>query len=230
MKHDWRDTEFRHMVAMGDSITVGALSSTRDKSWAAQLVRLVNEFQLSPVTLTNLGIGGNVISTKSAGYPYSGKPAASERIDSDLLSLAASADGNQVIPDLLILAYGLNDARCGTPIETFCSEMKTIIERVRQTIQPLIVLTGPYYMHDFALGAPEWGHGSLEAFYSYNQAIEAVANEVGCLFVNLLESFRQANWLVSQDGCHPNDLGHRIVANKLFEVIASNCSGLTAGN
>ena len=226
MKHDWWNRAFRHVVVMGDSITFGALSSSPDRCWAAQLVRVINEFQRSPATLTNLGIGANVISTKSAGYLHSGKPAASERIDSDVLSLAVSVDGGQVIPDLLILAYGLNDARCGTPIDVFCSEMKDIVSRIRQRIQPVIVLTGPYYMYDFALGAPEWGHGSLEQFHSYNQAIESVADDCDCLFANLLESYRQANWMVSQDGCHPNDLGHRIVANKIFEVLASNCSGL----
>ncbi len=50
--------------------------------------------------------------------------------------------------------------------------------------------------------------------------------ESDCLFVDLLASYREADWLAHHDGCHANDLGHRVVANKIFEVLASNCSGL----
>ena len=130
------------------------------------------------------------------------------------------------MPDLLVISYGLNDARSGTPIDLFCSEMKDIIRRVREQIQPLIVLLGPYYMNDFKLGDPQWSHGNLELFGQYNDAIRNVAEQCDCLFVNLLESYRQADWLIHYDGCHANDLGHRVVANKIFEVLGSNCSAL----
>ena len=32
--------------------------------------------------------------------------------------------------------------------------------------------------------------------------------------------------MVHYDGVHQNDLGHRIVANRVFEVLAQNCSCL----
>ena len=52
----------------------------------------------------------------------------------------------------MIIAYGANDARSGTPADLFCSELKDIIRRVREQIQPLIVLLGSYHMKDFDLG------------------------------------------------------------------------------
>ena len=78
----------------------------------------------------------------------------------------------------------------------------------------------------YVVGGGDWSHADLDLFHQYNEAIRAVAEETDCLFVDLLESYRDADWLVHHDGCHANDLGHRIVANKVFEILASNCSGL----
>ncbi len=227
MKRDWWDREFELLMTLGESITAGGWSSCRERCWANQLARLINEFQRIPVQLVNQGIGANVISTKSPAYENSGKPAATERLEKHVLSYTAGSGNNILHPDLLIISYGLNDARGGTPIDLFCGEMESIIHRVRKKIQPLIVLLGPYYMHNFTLGAPTYGHGDLDVFSQYNDAIRAVAENSDCLFVDLLASYREADWLIHFDGCHANDLGHRIVANRIFEVLASNCSGLS---
>jgi lysophospholipase L1-like esterase len=226
MKKDWHDKEFSIMMTLGESTTAGGWTSCRERSWPHQLARMINEYQRVPVQLINLGIGANVISVNSPGYEYSGKPAADERLDSQVLSY--TANGNRLIPDLLIISYGLNDARCGTPIERFCGSMKDIIIRVREKIDPLILLAGPYYMNDFSLGGPHWSHADLDIFYEYNAAIRNTAEETGCLFADLLASYDRADWLVHYDGCHANDLGHRIVADKIFEVLANSCSGLAS--
>jgi len=219
MRRDWHDKEFTKLVTLGESTTAGGWSSYRQRCWAEQLARTINEYQRVPVQLVNAGIGANVISTESRGYEYSRKPAATERLDKHVIAHE---------PDLLVIAYGLNDARCGTPLDVFCDAMRQIVRRVREAIQPLIVLPGPFFMTDFSedCGGPRWAHGSLEIFHQYNEAIETVADETDCLYVNLLESYREAPWLIHFDGCHANDLGHRLVANKMFEVLASNCSGL----
>ena len=224
MKRNWWDKEFRILMTLGESTTAGGWASCRARCWANQLARLINEFQRVPVQLVNVGIGANVISTKSPAYEFSGKPAANERLEKHVLS--NTANGHPIVPDLLVISYGLNDARGGTPIELFRREMKALIRRVRERSQPLIVLLGPYYMTDFTVGGQVWSHANLEVFQQYNDAIRQVAEECDCLFVDLLASYRRADWLVHHDGVHANDLGHRIVANKIFEVLATNCSGL----
>jgi lysophospholipase L1-like esterase len=224
MKKDWWDKEFKVLLTLGESTTAGGWSSSRERSWPHLLARQINEFQRVPVQLINQGIGANVISTKSGGYEISGKPAANERLEKHVLS--HKANGNLLLPDLLVISYGLNDARVGTPIDVFCIEMQDIITRVREKIDPLIVLPGPYYMNDFKLGGSDWSHANLELFYQYNEAINKVADSNGCLFVDLLGAYGKADWLIHYDGCHANDVGHRIVANKIFEILASNCSGL----
>ena len=217
MKKDWCGHEFKTLVTLGESTTAGGWSSTRDLCWANQLSAQINTYQRTPLHLVNVGIGANLISARSPNYQGSGKPAASERIDKHVL-----AHG----PDLLLISYGLNDALGGTPIDLFCDEMRGIICRVREAISPLIVLLGPYYMTDFTLGVG-FDHGSLALFYQYNDAIRNVASESDCLFVDLLAAYGDADWLVHHDGVHANDVGHRLVANRIFEVLASNCSGLT---
>lgn len=216
-KRDWWDKEFRTLVTLGESTTAGGWASFRERAWPHQLARTINEYQRVPVQLVNVGIGANVISTKSTAYERSGKPAALERLEPHVLRHK---------PDLLVISYGLNDARGGTPIELFASEMRSLIDRVRADIQPLIVLLGPYYMTGFDQFGPDWNKATLELFHQFNEATSKVAEEKGCLFVDLLSAYGQASWLVHHDTVHANDLGHRIVANKVFEVLASNCSGL----
>ena len=216
-KRDWWDKEFRTLVTLGESTTAGGWASYRERAWAHQLARSINEFQRVPVQLVNVGIGANVISTRSTAYEHSGKPAALERLDPHVLRHK---------PDLLVVSYGLNDARGGTPIDLFAGEMRTLIDRVRASIQPLIVLLGPYYMTGFDQFGPHWNKATLEQFHQFNEATSKVAADTDCLFVDLLSAYGNANWLVHHDTVHANDLGHRIVANRVFEVLASNCSGL----
>ncbi len=216
-KRDWWDKEFRTLVTLGESTTAGGWASYRERAWAHQLARVINEFQRVPVQLVNVGIGANVISTRSPAYEHSGKPAALERLDPHVLRHK---------PELLVVSYGLNDARGGTPIDLFASEMRTLIDRVRTSIQPLIVLLGPYYMTGFDQFGPHWNKATLELFHRFNEATSKVAVDKDCLFVDLLSAYGNANWLIHHDTVHANDLGHRIVANKVFEVLASNCSGL----
>lgn len=215
MKRDWRKREFRKMVTLGESITAGGWSSSRELCWASQLAELISEFQNEPVHLINSGIGANLISTRSPGYSLSGKPAASERIEKHVIAHN---------PDLVIISYGLNDARGGTPQALFREEMVSIINRIRKECPPLIVLLVPYYMTDFNLGGETWGHANLDIFKQFNCLIAEVAKSSDCLFADVLSANGETDWMVHYDGCHANDLGHRIIANRIFEVLAQNCS------
>jgi lysophospholipase L1-like esterase len=172
MKRDWWPREFRVLFTLGESTTAGGWSSCREHCWASQLARLISEFQRVPVQLVNVGIGANVISTRSPAYEFSGKPAASERLEQHVLS--DHANGYHLVPDLLIISYGVCDCR-GPPVELFCEELQSVIERVRERIHPLIALLGPYYVTDFRLDRPEWHQGSPRALRAYNAATGALA-------------------------------------------------------
>ena len=57
--------------------------------------------------------------------------------------------------------------------------------------------------------------------------ISEVAKSSDCLFADMLSANGETDWMVHYDGCHANDLGHRIIANRIFEVLAQNCSCLS---
>lgn len=208
------------MVALGESTTAGGWSTTPERCWVPVLGALINDFQSQPMAVINAGIGANVISSHSPAYDHSGKPAADERLDQHVISHR---------PDLLIVSYGLNDARGATPVDFFCERLVELVHRVRVHIDPVIVLPGPYYMTDFTLGGRAWSNADLPLFQRYNRAIAELATEHACLYVDLLDANGATDWMVHMDGVHQNDLGHRIVANRLFEVLAQNCSGLAHG-
>ena len=205
------------MVALGESTTAGGWSTSPERCWVAVLASLINDFQASPMEFFNAGIGANVISTRSPSYDKSGKPAALERLEKHVFAQE---------PDLLIVSYGLNDARGGTPLPLFREELTTLVGRVRERIQPLIVLLGPYYMSGFDLYGPEWAQADLDVFREYNEAIRQVAAAQSCLFVDLLAGYGDTDWMIHEDQVHANDLGHRIVAHRVFEVLAQSCSAL----
>ena len=104
-KRDWWNKEFKVMMTLGKSTTAGGWSSCRERCWASQLARLINEFQRVPVQLVNLGIGANVISTRSGGYEHSGKPAATERLERQVLNYRTME--GLLLPDLLVIANDL---------------------------------------------------------------------------------------------------------------------------
>ena len=216
-KKDWRNKEFRKFVALGESTTAGGWSTSPERCWVPRLKELIDDVQSRPVELFNAGIGANVISTESPQYQHSGKPAADERLSRHVIAER---------PDLLVISYGLNDARGGTPVALFYRVLVSLIRRVRKKLDPVIVLPGPYFMTDFTVGQPHWSQGNLEIFATFNQIIAQVAREEECLFVDLLEAYGGAPWMIHYDGVHANDMGHRIVANRIFEVLAQNCSGL----
>ena len=217
MKKDWHSEEFRTMVALGESTTAGGWSTQPHRCWVPVLGALVNDFQSTPMEVINSGIGANVISSQSPCYRHSGKPAADERLDKHVV-----AHG----PDLLLISYGLNDARGGTPLDLFRERLIDLVLRVRKHLDPVIVLVGPYYMNDFTLGGTDWSHANLSQFKRFNAAVAQVASGQECLYVDVIAANGETDWMVHDDGVHQNDLGHRIVANRIFEVLAQNCSCL----
>ena len=216
MSNDWCDKEFRMMVALGESTTAGGWSTSADRCWVSVLAALINNFQSTPMRVVNSGIGSNVISTRSPCYERSGRPAGDERLDKHVL-------GHR--PDLLIISYGLNDALGGTPADLFGDLLVDLIRRVREHVDPVIALSGPHYMTDFRLEAP-WDHGSLSLLEQFNGVIARVAIERRCLYVDVLGPNGETDWMVHRDGVHQNDLGHRVIANRIFDVLARNCSCL----
>ena len=213
---DLRSEPVRRVVALGESTTWGYSVSSKEKCWVDQVVSMLQEFQGSEIEFINQGIGSNVITPECPSYPVSGRPSALERVDGDLLAHE---------PDMVFLSYGLNDSRGGTTPAIFRSAYQELIDRIRAKIDPTIVVLNTYYMHEVLYDNSEhWGQSDYDVTEVFNLVIEQIAEANGLILADIYSAEVGVDWIIDMDHCHANDLGHRIIANKVFEAIARNCS------
>lgn len=210
--------EFKTMVILGESTVAGGewVPTQRDR-FPDVLAGLINQCQENPVEYINKGIGANAISPRSPGYEDSAKPSALERYKEDVIA-------NK--PDLFILCYGLNDMRARMDVEDFREDMQTILTDVQSACKPLTVLTTVYYQTGFK-SWPPYDKGSVNLTKVYNEAIRQLARDNGCILADVWDAEGEADWLIHPDGVHGNYVGNMLIANRVFEAIARNCSGLT---
>ena len=168
------------------------------------------------------GAQANLVSSSSPNYEQSGKPAADIRLQKHVIDHR---------PDLVLLSYGLNDARGGTTIPHFVDSLRSLITRLRESPSPpLVLLMGPYHMtaEGFAGHGDTWAHADLSTFHEFNDATAALAAEEDCLFADVLNANGGTDWMVHFDGVHANDVGHAIAAQEVFRTLAQNCSCIAA--
>lgn len=214
-KRDYRSKPFRMAVALGDSITAGWTATSRELCWVNRLEDSVNESQLAPMNMVNAGLGGDVVSPRSAGYGQVGKPSALERYQKHVVERR---------PDLVTIAYGVNDARAGTPVGQFAEDLRQIVLDIKSKTGALTVLLSTSSMTDFER-YPPFNRGSVAAFEAYNAAIKRLSEECDVLYADVFSALGTARWTVDpEDGVHPNNLGHKLIADCIFTVLANNCS------
>jgi lysophospholipase L1-like esterase len=213
---DLRSEPVERIIALGESTTWGYSVSDKSKSWVSQVVAMLEEFQGAAIELINQGIGSNVLTPDCPSYDFSAKPSALERVDDELIAHD---------PDLVFLSYGLNDSRGGTPPETFRRAYQELIDRIRARIDPVIVIVNTYYMHEiFYSHCEHWEESSYDLTDVYNLVIRQIAEANGLILADVYSAEIGVDWIIDEDHCHPNDLGHRIIANRIFEAVVRNCS------
>ena len=213
---DMRANPVKRVVALGESSTWGYSVSSKDKCWVNQVVAALKEFQGSKIELINQGIGSNVLTPECPSYEHSAKPSALERVDDEVIALE---------PDLLFLSYGLNDSRGGTTPEVFRRAYQELIDRIRARIDPVIVIVNTYYMHEVLYDhCPGWEASNYDVTDVFNLVIQQIAEANNLILADIYSAEVGVDWIIDMDYCHPNDLGHRIIANGVFEAIVRNCS------
>lgn len=197
---------YKTMVVVGDSISdgIGATSAVTT-CWVSLVHKMLQDAQGTAITLKNKAISGTLM-TKTAGS-YS---SAIDRIKTDVLDNA---------PDLLFIAYGFNDQNTGVDIETFGSIYRQYIKTVRNALPGIqIILVGlTYAMND----------ANSLIIKDYNEEIRLMASENSLPYVDVYNRMYGSNWLLS-DGCHPTDLGYRVMADTIYNTLAgySNLKGV----
>ena len=207
--------DIHKIVALGDSVTFGKSASSPQKCWASLAAADLSSWCGYPIELVNKGISSNILCVDTPAYAYAALPAGIERFRRDVIAQK---------PDLLFIAYGLNDARGGTSLETFCRDYQKMLDEIRRAIDPVIVILDLYYMHqNFYKDCPPRDHSDLEKTAAFNNAIRELAERNGLAFADVYAAQAGVDWAVCGDHCHPNDLGHRLIANRVFEAVVRAC-------
>ncbi len=121
-------------------------------------------------------------------------------------------------PELLIVAYGMNDVGRRDPA-WFAAQARELDKRARQQNPEIEILwVAPM------LGHSEWVHTPREMFAAYRDELKKVAGEHAALadltevWSLLLENKHDLD-LTGNGLNHPNDFGHRLYAQAILECL-----------
>ena len=112
---------------------------------------------------------------------------------------------------ILVLELGGNDGLRGIPVEVTQSNLQAIIEKARTANPNMeIILAGMQI-------PPNLGQDYTRAFQQIYPTLTSMENTH--LIPFLLEGVGGVDSLMQRDGIHPNESGHRIVAENVWSVL-----------
>jgi acyl-CoA thioesterase-1 len=122
------------------------------------------------------------------------------------------------MPDLVIIAYGMNDVGRRDP-QWFADQTRTLIERIQAHDQETeILLVSPM------LGNREWVHTPREMFSLYRDELKALVSpgvalaDVTAVWDLMLQQKHDLD-LTGNGLNHPNDFGHRLYAQTVLHLL-----------
>lgn len=190
------------MTVLGDSISVGYSASAFARTppfrqaYVEQVAQGLIGLGARSVDVTNLSVGGK----RSAwGVEQTGAVNATQ-------------------PDLVILAFGMNDAVDVTP-EAYARNMRAMVEQIRAANPACeIVLVASM------VGNADWGLLRPEAFPVFRDALlELQGPHVAVADVTSLTAEvvarKDFDDITGNGANHPNDFGHRLYAETILELI-----------
>lgn len=176
---------------------------------------MLEQWKGGSVELLNKGVSASILCRETPAYEFAANPCGLERLERDVISQK---------PDLLLIAYGLNDSRGGTSPLVFRRDYQRMIDEIRKEINPAIVCLNLYYMHrEFYKDCEHWDKSDYQLTEEYNLMIRQLAEQNGLWYADVYAAQQGVDWLVCPDHCHPNDLGHQLIANRVFETIVRHC-------
>ncbi len=186
----------KKIVCMGDSVTVGG-------GWTEAISNTFN------TEVINSGFGGDT-STNYYNYRYQTHVAAHN-------------------PDIVFVEFGINDALTykGTAagIETYRNTLRNIYQKNTAMGATTIFMTPNNINISTYDGSSYSAYGGLQGYLdAFLQAMEDVANEYGCHFINIYEMWRTNNYAPTYliDGTHPTSYGYARNIEKILAYLEEN--------
>jgi lysophospholipase L1-like esterase len=178
----------------------------------ALLAEALRPFLARPLVVVNRGVGDNTISPRTTNVEHAARPSALERVDRDVIAER---------PDVVLVGFGLNDLRFGTPVSVFAEDLAAVVAEIRRGCPSAkVVLLSVYHMTGFDRFPPR-DRGSPDRARAYDAAIAELAERAALPLADVSAAMGRQDRLVHPDGVHPNDLGHRIIAGRVFETLAT---------
>jgi lysophospholipase L1-like esterase len=210
------------IVAFGDSITDGTASTLNgDDRWPDVFARRLHAALGGRFSLVNAGIGGNMVigPANYAATPFAGGPAATERLERDVLSLPSVTK--------IIWLEGINDfGNAGAEPEKVKDGVKAIVQKLRERLPGVRI-----YMATLtsALNSNNGGYGAKaidEKRRAYNQFIRTAGIFDGVIdfdgattdpATGEMKAEFQPNSTIGGPGdrLHPNRAGHAAMGNAI---------------
>jgi lysophospholipase L1-like esterase len=123
-------------------------------------------------------------------------------------------------PDLVVMAYGMNDVGRRDP-KWFGKQSRALLDRVRAALPDAeVLLVSPM------LGNAEWVHTPRDMFGPYRDELKALAGpgvalaDVTAVWELLLKHKHDLD-LTGNGLNHPNDFGHRVYAQAVLSAVAA---------
>ncbi len=190
------------IVLLGDSISTGcnasgwANCSPHQPPYQDLLLEHLKQTYSPNITLTNLAVGGT-------STPW---------------GLTRIPDVVAARPDLVILAFGMNDSS-GRSAEEYKSTTLAMVNAVRET-QP----AAEFILVATMLGNRDWVTLKHELFPEYRTALQELTQpgialaDMTSIWTEMLN--RKQDWDLTGNGVnHPNDFGHRVYAQVLTTLL-----------
>lgn len=193
-----------HLVLLGDSISAGANASATTGAqpfmppYGLLVARGLEAYYGREIEYHNLSVGGK-----------------------------ASKWGVEVIdevarhrPDLLIIAFGMNDASARVPADEFQANVKAMMEGARR-LNP----GAEFILVATMVGNPEWTASSEEHYLAYREKLYELQSDsvavadMTSIWREMLEHKSLAD--ITGNGVnHPNDFGHRVYAQVILSLLS----------
>ena len=190
------------VALLGDSISTGCNASGWSHGAPCQppyqdlLVMNLEQKYGSTITLKNFAVGGTDTSW----------------------GLANCDKVSEVKPDLVILAFGMNDS-AGRPAQDYQANIRGMVEAVRKDVPH-----AEFILIATMVGNPDWVTLKQELFPQYRDALAELCGsgialaDMTTLWTEFLQR-KQDRDLTGNGVNHPNDFGHRVYAQVLSALL-----------